>query len=687
MLKQLTHHPVWGEKLAATLARYIRYTRDHSKWTTEPAAIDEHFRQHDPFILGVWHGQFLLIPTIRPNDISATIVVGGHGDAELAAKIVTRFGVKAIRGSGSGGRRLGRNRGGAKVLKQAIKALRDGDCVVSTADVPPGPAQKAGEGIITMARLSGRPIIPAAIATKRAITVKSWSRLTINLPFSKGALVAGDPISVPRDCTDEEIEQHRLALEKALRRATHRAHELVGRSPKKIEPLWERPLKPGLGLVGYRAVTGLLRPIAPLFFKYRLRRGKEIAARECERYGTASIPRPDGQLWWIHAASVGEANAAMPLIEKLLKRNPDLHILLTTGTITSAELAAKNLPDRAIHQFIPLDNKHFVNNFMRHWRPNLAAFVESEIWPNLIMAVKARGIPLLLINGRMSKRSFKRWFKKPGLARPLFGRFNAILARNAVDARHFISLGCENVIQTGNLKIDAPALTYSQSELDNLRAAIGDRPLMIAASTHAGEEEIIAEAHKIIALDYPDFLTIIIPRHPNRGSDIRNALTGEGLSLELRSESPTPGRTTNIYIADTIGEMGLFYTLADIAFIGGSLIPHGGQNPIEAIRLGTNIMTGRNVSNFSDSYHELFQRGGAYKVENTKDIAAKIIDLLQRPEQHEDMKKAANTALDFLSGAMDKTITIMEGYGTDTRGNGGKNQPATPTPAKGQSAT
>lgn len=687
MLKKLTNHPVWGKKLADSLAKYIRYTRDHSKYISEPAAVDDYFRQHDPFILGVWHGQFLLIPTIRPDDISATIVVGGHGDAELAANIVTRFGVKAIRGSGSGGRRIGRNRGGARVLKQAIRALSDGDCVVSTVDVPPGPAQKAGTGIITMARLSGRPIIPAAMATRRAITLKSWSRLTINLPFSKCALVAGDPIFVPRDSSAEEVEQYRLSLQRALRQVTHRAHELVGRSPKKIEPLWERPLKPGLGLAGYRALTGLARPVAPLFFKYRLRRGKEIAEREKERYGTASLPRPDGPLWWIHAASVGEANAAMPLIESLLERNKDLHILLTTGTITSANLAEKQLPERAIHQFIPLDNKHFVNNFMRHWRPNLAAFVESEIWPNLIMAVKARGIPLLLVNGRMSKRSFKRWFKKPGLARPLFGRFNAILARNAVDTRHFISLGAENVIQAGNLKIDAPALTCNQAELDQLRSTIGDRPVMVAASTHAGEEEIIAEAHKIIALDYPDFLTIIVPRHPNRRAEILNNLSGEGLSLELRSESPGPGRTTNIYIADTIGEMGLFYSLCDIAFIGGSLIRHGGQNPIEAIRLGANVMSGPYVSNFSDSYFELFKRGGAYKVTSAEDIAAKIIDLLQHPEQHEQLKKAANNALDYLSGAMEKTITVMESYGNPEPRRDDGTKPHPEPRQKGQSAT
>lgn len=662
MLKKIINNTYWGDKIADTVSNYISFTRAHSENIFEPEDMDNFFHKHDPFILGVWHGQFLLIPTIRPDDISASIVVGRHGDAELAAKVVSRFGVKAIRGSGAGGRRSMKDRGGAKVLMQAIRALNKGDCIVSTADVPPGPAQKVGDGIITMARLSGRPIIPAAMATKRAITLKSWSRLTINLPYSKCALVCENPIHIPRDCTEQEAEQYRLKLEAAMGRVTKRAYELVGRSPKKIAPHWERSLKPGLGFTGYRLLTNLAKPLAPYLFRYRLRQGKELAEREQERYGIAALPRPTGQLWWLHAASVGEANAVLPLIESLLHRNPELHILLTTGTVTSAAEMQKKLPERAFHQFIPLDNKKFVHNFLSYWRPSLAAFVESEIWPNLIMGVKARGIPLLLINGRMSKRSFKRWFKKPGMSRPIFGRFNAILARNAVDKRHFISLGCENVILSGNLKIDSPPLPYETDELANLRAAIGDRPVLLAASTHASEEEIIAEAHKMIALDYPDALTIIVPRHPNRRAEIVETLTGEGLNLQLRSEVKPPNRSTNIYIADTMGELGLFYALANLAFIGGSLIKHGGQNPIEAIRLGTTVMTGPHTGNFTDSYDELIRRNGAFRVHSAKDIAAKTIDLLENPAQHEVIKEGADAALDYLSGAMEITIKTMESY-------------------------
>lgn len=668
MLKKILKNPLWGERLADGLARYVNYVRSKGITICEPENPDELFNKEDPFILSVWHGQFLLIPTIRPDEIKAKIVVGSHGDAELAAKLVSRFGVTPIRGSGAAGRRSKRDRGGAKVLKQSIKALKEGYCIVSTADVPPGPAQKVGEGIITMARLSGRPIIPAAIATKKAITFKSWSRLTINLPSKKTGFVVGDPIHVPRDCTAEELEKYRLELEEAMGKATKRAHELAERSPEKIMPLWERSLKPGIALNAYKVATSLAKPIAPLIFKYRVNKDKEIPERENERYGISNLKRPSGTLWWFHAASVGETFACLPLIEKLLKRNPDLSVMLTTGTITSAKLAEKKLPERAFHQFIPLDNKLFVKRFLAHWRPNLAAFVESEIWPNLILETHAKNIPLVLINGRMSKKSFKRWFKKPAMARPLFGRFDKVLAQGPIDERRFITLGAEKVIHSGNLKIDAPALTFDQTELENLKKAIDDRPILVAASTHANEEEVIAEAHKIIALDYPDFLTIIVPRHPHRAEEIKSNInqiqssSRTPLNVELRSQSKTPSRTTNIYIADTMGEMGLFYSLTKTAFIGGSFIPHGGQNPIEALKLGTNIITGPHVENFNIAYFELFQRGGAIQVEDANALATQTVNLLKNPEQHKNLDQGSKAAIEYLSGAEEITLNALETY-------------------------
>ncbi len=621
--------------------------------------MDNFFRKQNPFILGVWHGQFLLIPTIRPEDISATIVVGGHKDAELAAEIVSNFGVTPIRGSGAGGRRVGRDRGGSKVLRAAIKALKSGDCIVSVVDVPPGPAQKAGPGIITMARLSGRPIIPAAIATRNAITLQSWSRLTINLPFSKGSLVAGEPIYIPKKATEAELEAYRHQLEDAMDRVTKRAYALVGKRADKILPLWQRSLNPGLALKTYQWVTSAAKPLAPLILNYRLKRGKELIEKKDERLGKPSLPRPKGPLWWFHAASVGETNAILPLINSLLKKKTDLTILLTTGTVTSTRLAEKRLPERAIHQAIPLDNKGFMRRFLNHWQPDMVALIESEIWPNLILEAKQQGIPLILINGRMSKRSFKRWFKKPAMARPLFGRFDKVLAQSPNDANHFIALGAENVMNTGNLKADAPPLTYNNDELEKLRKACGSRPLLLAASTHKGEEAEILKCHNLITKEHPDLLTIIVPRHPERADEIRETLADGGHNILLRSEAPYPEADTSIYIANTIGEMGLFYTLSDIAFIGGSLVPHGGQNPIEAVRLGAVVFSGPHVRNFARFYNELHIRGGAIQISSGEELARKIIAYYNNPGQHAEMTSGALEALEYLEGAQQMTEKIL----------------------------
>ena len=659
MFKTFRNKTLMAKRLAKGVSKFIRFTRDHNQFTLEPTDMDDFFRRHNPFILGVWHGQFLLIPTIRPDDISATIVVGGHKDAQLAAEIVSNFGVTPIRGSGAGGRRVARDRGGAKVLREAIKALKNGDCIVSTVDVPPGPAQRAGPGIITMARLSGRPIVPAAIATKRALTFQSWSRLTINLPFSKGALVAGNPISIPRDASEEELEAYRRQLESAMDEVTKRAYALVGRNPKKILPLWQRSLEPGLALKTYQWATTYAQPLAPFILDYRQKRGKELFVKRNERLGIATHPRPEGPLWWFHAASVGETNAVLPLINSLLEQCPNLNIMLTTGTVTSTKLAEQRLPKRAIHQAIPLDNKSFMARFLAHWRPDLAALVESEIWPNLILETERAGIPLVLLNGRMSKRSFKRWFKKPAMARPLFGRFDQVLAQSATDANHFIALGAEKVINTGNLKADAPPLTFDEEELKKLKEAIGHRPLFLAASTHKGEEEEVMKCHNIIAEEYKDLLTIIIPRHPERALDISQSLSTPDLNIQFRSNNPYPKSDTNIYIANTIGEMGLFYALSDIAFIGGSLIPHGGQNPIEAVRFGTIVLSGPHVRNFAPFYNEFHIRGCAMQIKNGAEMAEKVLEYLKTPDQHAEMASAADEALKFLEGAQKMTETIL----------------------------
>ena len=339
---------------------------------------------------------------------------------------------------------------------------------------------------------------------------------------------------------------------------------------------------------------------------------------------------------------------------------PHVHVLLTTGTITSADIAARRLPDRAFHQYVPLDVRQYVRRFLDHWTPTIGIFTESDIWPNLVLGAAQRHIPLVLVNARMSPRSINRWRRFAKFGRPLFSRFAAILAQNNSIARAFKRLGAPNVITAGNLKIDAPPPHVDASTQAALKTAIGNRPVFLAASTHPGEDTVIAAAHTLMRHDIEGLLTIIVPRHPERGGGLAASLGGLGLKTQLRSRSPDPAPETEIYIADTIGELGTFYSIAPVALVGGSLVEHGGQNPVEAIRLGASVLTGPYTHNFRDAYASLFREGGAIEVRSSDDIAKQVTRLHTDRLAAEEMSAGAERALQSLSGALERTLGAIQ---------------------------
>lgn len=628
----------------------------------EPDDAPSELARNHPAIIAVWHGQFMMLASERPKHIPFAAMVARHGDAEVIGEALSKVGIELIRGAGAGTRQ--RDRGGAHALRMALKALDDGKSIVMTADVPPGPARIAGTGIVTLARLSGRPIVPAAVASSRYHSFNTWSRMTVNLPYSKLAYVVGAPIFVPREMTDAQVEAKRLEVETSLNRITSRAYELSGADPRRATPPGRSdpnaaPASPGLGLKTYTAATRILQPAAPLLLKFRDRSGKEDRERRSERLGEASAERPPGPVVWVHAASVGETNAVLPLIERLSEERDDLSFVLTTGTVTSASIAARRLGKRSLHQFVPLDAPDYAKKFLQHWKPDLVLFTESEIWPNLVMETAGRGIPLALVNARMSNRSYGRWKRRPGMAQPIFNRFSLVVAQNEKLARRFGDLGARRVISAGNLKIDAPPPPIDPTERNKLRNAIGDRPMFVAASTHDGEDVIIAGAHRRIVRKVPALLTIIAPRHPERGTAIAEQLKGLGLRVEQRSIGALPSAATDIYIADTIGELGMLYELAPVAFIGGSLTDRGGQNPIEAVRHGAAVLTGPNWQNFRDSYRTLIRHKGAVEVRSADDIAAAVTDILSDPEELKQMREGAEIALQTLGGALVRTVEAL----------------------------
>ena len=657
------------------LAQLIRRVIKTGNKVSEPADVPQFLRDNYPCIVACWHGQFMMIVGVHPGPYNIHAMVARHGDAEVIGQAMECFGVELIRGAGAGGRK--RDRGGATALRAAVTALKKKTFMVMTADVPPGPARVAGLGIVTVARMAGCPIVPIACATTKFKSFDTWSRITVNLPSPKLAFVCGEPIHVPRDADEAALEAIRLKVETDLNRAMSRAYELAGADISRATPLDmlppEPPSKPGMAVKSYRALLSGLRPAVPLLLGARARQGKEDPARRNERLGIAALARPKGRLVWVHAASVGETNAALPLIDEMLKGDSALHVLLTTGTTTSAALALTRLPDHAVHQYVPLDVASYAGRFLDHWQPDLAIFTESEIWPNLILESSARHIPLALINARMSPRSMKRWRRLTGSAKPLFSRFDIALAQNDKIARTLRALGVQQVISAGNLKVDAPPQPVDQAALARLEAALKDRPRFVAASTHPGEEAIIADAHKLLARDVPGLLTVIVPRHPERGAEIADTLTKQGLKVALRSVVGEPASGTEIYIADTLGELGTFYALCPIALIGGSLVARGGQNPIEAVRHGAAVLTGPNRHNFRDAYNALFDEDGAREVKTADDIASAVKQLLADPKKADSMRRGAETALKGLSGALEKTLTALKPY---LGGSGGSSRAA-----------
>jgi 3-deoxy-D-manno-octulosonic-acid transferase len=415
-----------------------------------------------------------------------------------------------------------------------------------------------------------------------------------------------------------------------------------------------------LTLRGYRRLAAAATPFSSILLTKRLKQGKEHPTRIGERRGETQLPRPAGALIWAHGASVGEMLALLPLIERL--RAKSFNVLITSGTLTSTRLAERLLPAGVIHQIAPMDAPRFIDRFLRHWRPNLALMAESELWPNLIMDSHRRGIPLILVNGRLSARSFAGWRYAPAMIASLLQRFDLCLVQSEADARRYGALGAPRVDVTGNLKLDAPAPSVSEHTLAAMRAYIGNRPVIAGASTHPGEEALVIEAHRRLASRFPGLLTILAPRHPERGEGVVEIATLAGLPAARRSLGRLPGLNIDVYVADTIGELGLVYRLAPIVFIGGSLVRHGGQNPIEAVRLGAAIAHGPHVENFGEVYASLDSAKGAASVTDAGELAACFAKWLSDAAERSAVAERAMRTVDLLGGALERTFSALEPY-------------------------
>jgi 3-deoxy-D-manno-octulosonic-acid transferase len=408
----------------------------------------------------------------------------------------------------------------------------------------------------------------------------------------------------------------------------------------------------------YRLLTGLAAPGIALYLRLRRAQGKEDPARFSERLGKASRPRPEGRLVWCHAASIGEAMSVLSLIEAIRRYYPKWQILITTGTVTSANLLSRRLPRGVYHQYAPVDRWPYVTRFLDHWRPDLALWVESELWPNTLAALRQRGIPAILLNGRLSEKSCRRWRRVHGWAQELLGAFALILAQSELAGNHFTALGAKDVRCIGNLKFAAAPLPCDELELDRLRAQTGTRPVWLMASTHPGEEDIALAVHAHLRAQWPDLLTIIVPRHAVRGNAIMKLINRVGLRGAQRSRQKNIQPSAEIYLADTMGELGLFYRLAPVICLGGTFT-WAGHNPIEPAQLGCAVLFGPNMTNFAAIAEDMLTNRAAFQVHSPNELAVRLEQLLATPDEMFALANAGRVLVEQKSDVLPETMHLL----------------------------
>lgn len=418
---------------------------------------------------------------------------------------------------------------------------------------------------------------------------------------------------------------------------------------------WARAL-----LTTYRWAGAAAYPLIGGYIAWRAAKGKEESARRHERYGRSPLARPPGPLVWIHAASVGETLAVVPLVTHIERLG--INIVMTTGTVTSARIVADRLAGKAMHQYVPLDLKPAVDRFLNHWNPDLAIMAESEIWPMTILELGAKRVPQVLVNGRLSDRSFTSWQKHPFIAEALFENLAHVIAQSELDGERFHQLGARPVTVSGNLKVDTEVPPVDEAALAALQQEIGDRKRWAAVSTHQGEEGIAAAVHSLAKMQNDDVLTIIVPRHPDRAESVEAELKAAGLTVARRSRGDKVGSGTDVLLGDTIGEMGLYLRLTEIAFVGRSLSGEGGQNPLEPAVLGTAVLSGRNVQNFRESYQRLVANGGARLVADGDTLAGAVTFLLNNDRVRGKMINAGSETVEGMRGALSRTLSALEPY-------------------------
>lgn len=409
----------------------------------------------------------------------------------------------------------------------------------------------------------------------------------------------------------------------------------------------------------YKLITIIIRPFLFLFFIYRLLKNKEEFGKYYERRGLSLKVKPDGKIIWIHAASVGETLSTLPLIKKLKELSPEINIVITTSTKTSKEIIIEKNMDRVFHQYVPWDNKNFCINFLNNWKPDIAVFLESEIWPNLLYETKRKKIPISLINARITNKTYRRWLKFPKTISYLLSFFSIIIAQDNLSKDKLQNLGAKNIFVYGNLKNDSEKLSYNAESFKKYNNYFEQKDIIVVASTHRGEESNIVNAFKSLIKELPDLFLVLAPRHPDRRNEITSLLKKQGFSSEeylLRSEGKSLNDNIKIFILDTIGELGYFYEKSSVVVLGGAFGEFGGHNPLEPARFNNAIFSGPNFFNFKDEYDQLLNVGGVKIISDISDL-----HIIKEKKDIKEMAKNSKIYADNIGGIAEKISVKLIG--------------------------
>ncbi|WP_265793104.1 glycosyltransferase N-terminal domain-containing protein [Acetobacter thailandicus] len=638
---------------------YLGFALKTTRWSFEVAPKTRALligQDGQTCIIAFWHENLPLSPAIwwwakQQNPLlRVNVLISRNSDGRLIAEIVRKWQVGSIAGSSD---RKGKNKGGAAAIRRMRACLKNGSLVTITPDGPRGPRRVVQQGVMAIASMADKPVVPVG-ASCLNFRLKSWDKMFFPLPFGRGVFVCGDPIYPDRknekathQLTESLTRQMTLAEEK--RRSSKTAQNFSFIKPVKVVPsrLW------------YGAAS-VLSPALPFLLRWRQSKGKELPSRVREKMGFATCSRPSGKVIWFHAASVGEVVSVLPLVESCLTYNPDCHALVTTGTVTAAQLVEKRkntlkTNNNIIHQFVPFDVPRWGKRFLSYWQPQVAVFTESELWPNLFGLCHAKNLPVILVNGRMSERSLATWSKAPDVIRRMLERCRWVFPRSAQDKAHFSAFGRLNYGPTGDIKMAAPPLPVDEKALLQVKKCTEGRPVFLAASTHEGEEEIILQAAAFARKKIPQLLTVIVPRHPERGNVVA-ALAG---GAPRRSMGALPDSTMPVWVCDTLDELGLFYRVSDCVFIGNSLEEvkghGGGHNPLEPARLDNALATGPLIQNFTDAFEMLGQ--SVTVTRSAESLAEWVISVLSDKQV---MMARAVAAKEAIAGHSGLLMTLTE---------------------------